>query len=156
MSPKMLTKSSLVGKEPLGPIWLRQKYKNMCLFAYSRLHNYNPPCEDPSDNRNPPPFVNVTLWGSRTCPKKCDQNPENILHPCSHQLKTCQKYMPVLCQEYMQFFCLPLSNQPRLDGIWPVGHACAVLCWGTRCRCRASAQHGTGMTNWPNTIQCLG
>ena len=23
--------------------------------------------------------------------------------------------MPVLCQEYMLFFCLPLSNQPRLD-----------------------------------------
>ena len=21
-----------------------------------------------------------------------------------------------------------------LDGIWPVGHACAVLCWGTRRR----------------------
>ena len=26
-----------------------------------------------------------------------------------------QKYMPVLCQEYMLFFCLPLSNQPRLN-----------------------------------------
>ena len=24
------------------------------------------------------------------------------------------KKMPVLCQEYMLFFCLPLSNQPRL------------------------------------------
>ena len=23
--------------------------------------------------------------------------------------------MPVLCQEYMLFFCLPLSNQPRLN-----------------------------------------
>ena len=23
---------------------------------YSRYHNYNPPCEDPSDNRNPPPL----------------------------------------------------------------------------------------------------
>ena len=31
-----------------------------------------------------------------------------------------------------------------LDAIWPVGHA------------RASAQHCTGMTNWPNSIQCLG
>ena len=31
-----------------------------------------------------------------------------------------------------------------LDGIWP---AAAV---------GASAQHCTGMTNWPNTIQCLG
>ena len=26
-----------------------------------------------------------------------------------------QKNMPVLCQEYMLFFCLPLSNQPRLN-----------------------------------------
>ena len=26
-----------------------------------------------------------------------------------------QKYMPVLCQEYMLFFCLPLSSQPRLN-----------------------------------------
>ena len=26
-----------------------------------------------------------------------------------------QKYMPVLCQEYMLFFCLPLSIQPRLN-----------------------------------------
>ena len=24
-------------------------------------------------------------------------------------------YMPVLCQEYMLFFCLPLSSQPRLN-----------------------------------------
>ena len=23
--------------------------------------------------------------------------------------------MPVLCQEYMPFFCLPLSSQPRLN-----------------------------------------
>ena len=29
-------------------------------------------------------------------------------------LKKTQK-MPVLCQEYMLFFCLPLSIQPRLD-----------------------------------------
>ena len=42
-----------------------------------------------------------------------------------------------------------------LDGIWPVGHACAVLCWGTAAA-GASAQHCTGMTNWRNTIQCLG
>ena len=34
-----------------------------------------------------------------------------------------------------------------LDGMWPVGHACAA---------GASAQHCTGMTNWPNTILCLG
>ena len=51
---------------------------------YSRYHNYNPPCEDPSDNRNPPPFVNVTLLGSRTCPKIWDQIPENTFHPCNH------------------------------------------------------------------------
>ena len=25
------------------------------------------------------------------------------------------KNMPVLCQEYMLFFCLPLSSQPRLN-----------------------------------------
>ena len=43
-----------------------------------------------------------------------------------------------------------------LDGIWSVGHACAVLCWSTRRHRRAPAQHCTGMTNWPNTIQCLG
>ena len=42
-----------------------------------------------------------------------------------------------------------------LDGIWPVGHACAVLCWGMAA-VGAPAQHCTGMTNWPNTIQCLG
>ena len=30
-------------------------------------------------------------------------------------LKTCQKYKPILCQEYMLFFCLPLSTQPRLN-----------------------------------------
>ena len=24
-------------------------------------------------------------------------------------------YMPVLCQEYMLFFCLPLSSQPKLN-----------------------------------------
>ena len=42
------------------------------------------------------------------------------------------------------------------DGIWPVGHACAVLCWGTVAAVGASAQHCTGITNWPNTIQCLG
>ena len=35
-----------------------------------------------------------------------------------------------------------------LDGIWPLGHACAGR--------HASAQHCTGMANWPNTIQCLG
>ena len=35
-----------------------------------------------------------------------------------------------------------------LDGIWPVGRACAVLCWGTAAA-GASAQHCTGMTNWP-------
>ena len=29
--------------------------------------------------------------------------------------KNLWKKMPVLCQEYMLFFCLPLSNQPRLD-----------------------------------------
>ena len=27
----------------------------------------------------------------------------------------CPKYMPVLCQEYMLFFSLPSSNQPRLN-----------------------------------------
>ena len=43
-----------------------------------------------------------------------------------------------------------------LDGIWPVGHACAVLCWGTAAAAGATAQHCTAMTNWPNTIQCLG
>ena len=31
----------------------------------------------------------------------------------------CQKYMPVLCQEYMLFFCLPLSSQPRLNLLSP-------------------------------------
>ena len=29
--------------------------------------------------------------------------------------KNLWKKMPVLCQEYMLFFCLPLSNQPRLN-----------------------------------------
>ena len=43
-----------------------------------------------------------------------------------------------------------------LDGIWPVGHACAVLCWGRAAAAGAPAQHCTAMTNWPNTIQCLG
>ena len=38
-----------------------------------------------------------------------------MLRTCTQQLKTCQKYMPVLCQEYMLFFCLPLSSQPRLN-----------------------------------------
>ena len=37
-----------------------------------------------------------------------------------------------------------------LDGIWQVGHARGTAAAG------ASAQHCTGMTNWPNTIQCLG
>ena len=41
------------------------------------------------------------------------------------------------------------------DGIWPVGHACAVLCLGTAAA-GSSAQHCTAMTNWPNTIKCLG
>ena len=36
-----------------------------------------------------------------------------------------QKYMPVLCQEYMLFFCLPLSIQPRLN-TQQQGHA-----WGS-------------------------
>ena len=40
-----------------------------------------------------------------------------------------------------------------LDGIWTVGHACAMPCTAAA---GASAQHCTGMTNWPNTIQCLG
>ena len=26
-----------------------------------------------------------------------------------------EKYLPILCQEYMLFFCLPLSSQPRLN-----------------------------------------
>ena len=26
-----------------------------------------------------------------------------------------EKYLPILCQEYMLFFCLPLSIQPRLN-----------------------------------------
>ena len=43
-----------------------------------------------------------------------------------------------------------------LDGIRPLGHACAVLCWGTAATTGTPAQHCTGMTNWPNTIQCLG
>jgi len=30
-----------------------------------------------------------------------------------------RKYMPVLCQEYMLFFCLPLSSQPRLNLLSP-------------------------------------
>ena len=42
-----------------------------------------------------------------------------------------------------------------LDGIWPVGDASAVLCCG-KAAAGASAQHCTGMTNWPNTIHCLG
>ena len=37
-----------------------------------------------------------------------------------------------------------------------VGHACAVLCWGMAEVAGAPAQHCTSMTNWPNTIQCLG
>ena len=57
---------------------------SIIVVSYSIFHNYNPPCENPSDNRNPPPFVNVTLFGSRTCPKIWDQIPENILHPCTH------------------------------------------------------------------------
>ena len=51
---------------------------------YSRYHNYNPPCENPSDSRNPSPFVNVTLLGRRTCQKIWDQIPENMLLPCTH------------------------------------------------------------------------
>ena len=31
-----------------------------------------------------------------------------------------QKYMPVLSQEYMLFFCLPLSSQPRLRLLRPL------------------------------------
>ena len=53
-------------------------------------------------------------------------------------LKKCQKYMPILCQEYMLFFCLPLSIQPRLNTqqqgrappVWRPPHArpcCCVL-----------------------------
>ena len=30
-------------------------------------------------------------------------------------MKECQTNMPALCQEYMRFFCLPSSNQPRLN-----------------------------------------
>ena len=41
-----------------------------------------------------------------------------------------------------------------LDGIWPIGHAYAVLCCGTAAA-GASAQHCTGMTKCPNTILCL-
>ena len=41
-----------------------------------------------------------------------DRIPEHILHPCTRWWKTCQKYMPVLCQEYM-LFRLPLNIQPR-------------------------------------------
>ena len=40
-----------------------------------------------------------------------------------------------------------------LAGIWPVGHACAVP---ARHSGGASAHCRKGMTNWPNTIQCLG
>ena len=47
-----------------------------------------------------------------------------------------------------------------LDGIWPVGHACAqhntAHACGSTAAAVASAQHCKGMTNWPNTIQCLG
>ena len=43
-----------------------------------------------------------------------------------------------------------------LDGIWPVGHACAVLCWGTCQRSDRCWWHYTVMPNRPNTIQCLG
>ena len=35
-------------------------------------------------------------------------------------LEKYQKYMPVLCQEYMLFFCLPLSSQPRLRLLRPL------------------------------------
>ena len=33
-----------------------------------------------------------------------------------------------------------------------------MLCWGTGAGggCPGTALHCTGMTNWPNTIQCLG
>ena len=41
-----------------------------------------------------------------------------------------------------------------LDDIWPVGMP--VQCCAEARRRRASAQHCTGMTNWPNTIQCHG
>ena len=44
-----------------------------------------------------------------------DPIPEHILRPRTHYLKTCQKYLPILCQEYMLFFCMPLSSQPRLN-----------------------------------------
>ena len=30
-----------------------------------------------------------------------------------------EKYLPILCQEYMLFFCLPLSSQPRLNLLSP-------------------------------------
>ena len=32
-----------------------------------------------------------------------------------HIFEKYQKYMPILCQEYMLFFCLPLSIQPMLN-----------------------------------------
>ena len=48
------------------------------------------------------------------------------------------KYMPILCQEYMLFFCLPLSIQPRLNtqqqgrarggGATPGARAPVVVC----------------------------
>ena len=50
---------------------------------------------------------------------------------------------------------MPRDIAKALDGVWPVGHACAVLCWGMVPLLGAPAQHCTGMANWPNTIQCF-
>ena len=47
-----------------------------------------------------------------------------------------------------------------LDGIWPVGHGCAVcatvLYSSTAALCLSITLHSTATTNCPNTFQCLG
>ena len=44
-----------------------------------------------------------------TCPQLVGTWVQNIFR------NLVNKYIPVLCQEYMLFFCLPLRSQPRLN-----------------------------------------
>ena len=37
-----------------------------------------------------------------------------------------------------------------------LGRPCCTVVWCSTAAVGASAQHCTGMTNWPNTLQCLG
>ena len=68
--------------------------------------------------------------------------------------------MPVLCQEYMLFFCLPLSIQPRLNTQQqgratrcgtphPARPCCCVLslCWILKCKQKNSITLGRGSSS---------